>query len=324
MTVHIISIGLSVLEVLAHPRTPRNQPKLGGDADLITDIAESRPHQLLKDAGLESSTDACAWLAGALAPTGDPASNPAAAAALIGARTQARPQLWPSGISAELSTFAQTLGVGQARLGATDTAVLVVSDTLDGMLAATWNALALAGGNLNRIHLLSDPERFQQMPGPAGRVLLARIPGMDTGTQTGFHVAMRGLGLLGRALYHHSDRDFEFHLSGGFKASIPYLIGMAEGLRSLAEVRQVQAWVLHEPLQGTARPIKIPLRRAVPEDVLYELAGFDSSRRRTDIPDENLLEGYAYDTREDGQHLTPFGSGLLALFGDRVPQIIPS
>ncbi|MBA9007289.1 hypothetical protein [Thermomonospora cellulosilytica] len=325
MTVHIISVGLSVLEVLAQPRIARHKAKLDHDADLIDDIADARPHELLKDAGADDREAACAWLAGALAPLTDPAHDPASSAALLEARSRIRPHRWSARISAELLTFARMAGPGQARLDPADTAVLVVSDTPDGLLAALWNALALAGGDLTRVSLLADPSDALRMPDPAGRVLLARIPGMDTSSDEGFHRAMHGLGVLGRALYERTDGPLEFHLSGGFKASIPYLVAMAEGLRSLAGGRQVQAWVLHEDTLDSSRPIRIPLRRAVPEEVLFELSGFDDTGRRPPpFPDQNLLEGYAYDTRPDGQYLTPFGSGLRALFGDRLPQVLPS
>ena len=56
----------------------------------------------------------------------------------------------------------------------------------------------------------------------------------DAADETGFRRAMAGLGLLARRIFESGQlvkgEEFRFYLSGGFKAAIPYLIGLAEAV----------------------------------------------------------------------------------------------
>ena len=67
MTVHLISVGLSVLDVLADPSR-----KLAADSDAIKAILEERPAKLLEDEGIDNERDvakrdeASNWIVGAL------------------------------------------------------------------------------------------------------------------------------------------------------------------------------------------------------------------------------------------------------------------
>jgi hypothetical protein len=108
---------------------------------------------------------------------------------------------------------------------------------------------------------------------------------------------------------------FRFYLSGGFKAAIPYLIGLAEGLRSLDPEREVSAYVLHDTTRSA--PIRVPLRRLLPQVIRAHLAGFDPDGTRSDRPSGTaaLLEGYAFERDGRRWRLTAFGEGLRALFG---------
>jgi hypothetical protein len=127
---------------------------------------------------------------------------------------------------------------------------------------------------------------------------------------------MRGLGTLGPSLRYGVARGrepFRCYLSGGFKAAIPYLIGLAEGLRSLPGSGQVDAIVLHEITERD--PIQLPLRRMEPGMVRDELSGFDADGLGYREP-EGFLEGYAYERFGSRcWQLTAFGEGLRALFG---------
>ena len=132
---------------------------------------------------------------------------------------------------------------------------------------------------------------------------------------------MDGLGTLGRNLLRSGEltggEAFRFYLSGGFKAAIPYLIGLAEGLRSVDLSHPVDAFVQHETAGPGAPPIRLPLRRLIAAQVEEELAGYDSSGVRKGVPGAALLTGYAYEVSGNGKKctLTAFGEGLRALFG---------
>lgn len=137
--------------------------------------------------------------------------------------------------------------------------------------------------------------------------------------------------------------EFRFYLSGGFKAAIPYLIGLAEAVRSVdrecleaigagaavppSGSYPVKAFMLHEsatrhPSAETKVPtIELPLRRLVARAVRSELSDFKDGRR-VGKPRYTTLEGYAYEITGGGPDpetcelsLTPFGVGLQALFG---------
>jgi hypothetical protein len=142
---------------------------------------------------------------------------------------------------------------------------------------------------------------------------------LDAGDERGFREAMRGLGVLGRDLFDLTSAEgdaFRFYLSGGFKAAIPYLIGLAEGLRSLPGPRQVDAFVLHDTAPRSSAPIKLPLRHMNSGLVDQQLEGFKNGWQRRP-PAPAFLEGYAYETTESGCKLTAFGEGLRVLFPPR-------
>jgi hypothetical protein len=309
VTVHVISVGVSLRDSLADPRKSLAERKaLAGE---VWDLA---PQRLLAEQGISDGSAASDWLSRALAPAGSPERDDSTADGLTELAGRVRTDLWPDDISAELGTFARVRGAGRP-LGRKDIAILVSSDTADGLVAGLWNAVALAGGDLGRVRFLAVPEQ----PGdPRGKVTLVRVPGLDAGDEQGFCRAMRGLGLLGHNLLGadgvYREEPFRFYLSGGFKAAIPYLIGLAEGLRSLDPERDVTAYVLHETTK--AKAIRLPLRWLMADWVREELSGFGIDGVSRDAPaDPPLLGGYAYE--QDGKiwRLTAFGEGLRALFG---------
>jgi len=145
----------------------------------------------------------------------------------------------------------------------------------------------------------------------------ARVKGLDAAWESGFRDAMKGLGTLGRRLLDSpdigQDDGYRFYLSGGFKAAIPYLIGLAEGMRSAGGNREVDAYVLHET--GGAGAIRLPLRRMIAAQVAEELSLFDEDTGLSkQLPKPALLNGYAYECDGISFRLTPFGVGLRALF----------
>jgi hypothetical protein len=166
--------------------------------------------------------------------------------------------------------------------------------------------------------------------------VLARVAGMDAGSSEGFRQAMGGLGLLARHLFQYGKlgkaEEFRFYLSGGFKAAIPYLIGLAEAVRSvdrrcLGELcpqvpapdelpYPVEAFVLHETARPGEPAIRLPLRMLVAPAVRAELACFDEDGIQREELRREFLLGYAYQPEGTGRYkLTAFGTGLRALFG---------
>jgi hypothetical protein len=318
VTVHVISVGISILTATDDPRahkTIRNSP------DLLADLETHPPGALFAAAGVDQdralSSD---WLARALQTADtDPRRR------LSTATRRVRPHRWPRSISAELDTFDR---VNHRLLEPADIAVLICSDTPRGLLAGLWNAIALTRADtaddidLSRVAYLADP------PTPLGpirgRAVIVRLPGMDAGlhdADTGMSAAMRGLGILAGHLVAHGDVTgdelMRYYLSGGYKAAIPYLIGMAEGVRSLPGGRRVEAVVLHE--ESSAAAIRLPLRCIDPDLLKQELVGFDTTGRCLSRPTTGFLDGYAYQRDGDRWRLTSFGHGLKALFGTVEP-----
>jgi hypothetical protein len=296
--IYVISVGISIWDNLKDRRCL--------DGETARAVARDKPWDILGTDARQASD----WLRRALAHQGADRND---ACRLAEITERITPHCWPARVSAELDTFDRDPNAGRP-LPATDIAVLVSSDTAAGLAAGLWNALALVGGDLNRVRYLDDPAA--RVSSLLGHALLVRVPGMDTGTERGFRQAMRGLGSLGHSLHEDTQlrkQPFRFYLSGGFKAAIPYLIGLAEGLRSLPDAGEVEAFVLHELTESG--PIRLPLRRIAPSLVREELAGFDACGSRTQGSRTSFLEGYAYEKDGSKWRLTPFGEGLRTLFG---------
>jgi hypothetical protein len=330
MTVHVISVGLSVLDALSEP-----EEKFGDKYDLMRAIRDVAPWALMDAAGIgdRDRDEASDWV------TALSAEDSAPRRALLDAVAAVRPKEWPLNLSAEIETFGRVQGRGGFSLSAGDKAIFICSDTPAGLLAGVWNALAVAGGDLDRVRYAPDPG--SPLGEVRGRAVLVRVTGMDARNNAEFVQAMAGLGLLARHLFSSGSlstaEDFQFYLSGGYKAAIPYLIGMAEAVRSVdvqclgslgvADLMPksgpypVKAYVLHETARGTpdTAPIELPLRRIVASVVRSELSRYKDGHR-TGKPVPAILDGYAYDIT-DGKpgaedcELTPFGAGLSVLFG---------
>jgi hypothetical protein len=301
MTVHVISVGVNLLDAFTSP------DKFGDRSRAVRH--HRRDIQALVPQGADTAA-ADSALRAYLPPTG---VLPPAWAALVAA---VRPDRWPATVSAEVQTFVAAQATRP--ISADDVVFLLATDTASGLLAAVWNAFALTGGPA-AVRYLTDP--LQPLRDPRGTAVILRVPGMDAGDVDGFRQAMRWLGTFGGGVLlplAGYDEPVRLHLSGGFKASIPYLIALAEALRSQRD--DIKACVLHESAasaSGLAKPIDLPLRHVRPDVLTAELGCFPDggtfSRRG---PEELILDGYAYEKvspPEQGYQLTPFGEGLRAL-----------
>ncbi len=198
------------------------------------------------------------------------------------------------------------------------------------LLSAFWNAALLLRGDFGRFDYLDDPPvtwdgREARNLWERGRLLVARIRNLDLRRSEDLGVAMRRLGHLGRLVLESakSAEKIVVHPSGGYKATIPFIIGIAEGLRSVratpdGEPPQVEASVVHED-STPPRRIDLPLRRFKTAAVQDELRVFGTSSTSTAKPPGDALEGYAYNREGNHWTLTPFGEGFLALIGQDEP-----
>ena len=290
MTAHLISVGLSLRESMLRSGPGRLFPP------------GIQPLAFLECPGI----DPLAHLLSTLAPAG-PDRDDAARAQLWTLAEDVGIRSWPAAASAELSSLPPST------IAATDAVLLLCSDTVKGLNAGLWNALAMAGGDLDHVHF--QPDATQPLDEVRGEVTIVRIEGMDIGDEAGFRTAMRAVGMLGRNLLDGGipkNEPIRCHLSGGYKAAIPYLIAVAEGLRSHPDNHEVDAVVLHE--ETTSGPIRLPLRR-VPEGALRsELRHFDDEGLSRVTPTSQNLEGWAYERDGSGWRLTSFGEGMRELF----------
>jgi hypothetical protein len=307
VTIHLVSVGKSILDFLADP----HRDALGIDEKLADCIAEATP-TLLQEVHDTTPEQAAALLRRCLVE-----KDAELVDALAAMCARIKPGDWAARVSAELATFANAGEIGSG-LPNSDVAVLLTSDTSEGMSAGLWNALALTRADIGRVRYLTDltAASAAEIASLRGSAVIVRVRNLDARNAADFRAAMGYLGLLGKSLLDQvagEAEPFRFYLSGGFKATIPYLIALAEWTHSLTRA-PVSAWVLHET---TDTAIELPLRRLRKDVIDTELKHFvhDVSDRRPE--GGMLLEGYAYEQQEGtrGWELTPFGAGLRALYG---------
>ncbi|MEU1900653.1 hypothetical protein ABZ512_19945 [Nocardiopsis dassonvillei] len=313
-TVHLITVGVSLFDNLQVKRTELR--KTIEDSGLCARVASASTefHDPDRETGdrAEDAGKASAWLRAVTSPDSGQERKD-----LEDLLERVEPRMWPARISAELSTLAaRNPHTNSLELPDHDTALLVSSDTAKGLRAALFNAVVLAGGDLNRVRYLAEP--LSQVHEERGKVVVVRLPGLDAGDSKGFVEAMRGLGSLGqgvdRILEEAGDTAF-FHLSGGFKAALPFLLGLGEALRSLRGKSRVRAFALHE-LSRDLLSIELPLRSFSSRLLREEIAGAAEDGTLPPRPAGRApLLGFAYETDEDGRtlKLTPFGHALREL-----------
>lgn len=164
-----------------------------------------------------------------------------------------------------------------------DAFVLIATDTDDGLRAA---AMIAAFHDQSGVHYLHEPLKAGRPAVEPGDVYICRIPELDLGERQPKDVTWRSLGAVGRmaadAATQHDVGQWQVivHLSGGYKAMIPYLMMMAEGVNSLLRDtppgeprrRPVRAVAVHESSlapEAAATPILIDVPvRAIGADLL--------------------------------------------------------
>lgn len=199
--------------------------------------------------------------------------------------------------------------------GARDRLVLLASDTAEGVLAALLNAARL------RERIVYHPVPLLDSTATGHPVLdegteeplhILRIPGLLPDSTGRFSEAMEHVAnaMVWAARLHRRDREeLAIHLAGGYKATIPYVVALAEYVRTAWP--PVRAWCLHE---GDAddnpapEPVAIGLRRV---DLGADLNCLDQAR--SGLPDDERLLGFAYTDVSGRAALTPLGRALSSM-----------
>lgn len=141
-----------------------------------------------------------------------------------------------------------------------------------------------------------------------------RIPGLLPDSTGRFSEAMAHVAaaMVWAARLHRSHgEELTIHLSGGYKATIPYLVALAEYVQ--AAWPPVRAWCLHE---GDAddnpapQPVAIGLRRV---GLRADLDCLEQARTGK-LPGNDRLLGFAYTDVGGRAALTPIGYALNSVF----------
>lgn len=246
LILHLVPVGLSLLNHLEQPVLARDE--LPGSAITVRDAlrwAAGGPTWELDWARLE--------LAGL--PRSQAASDPADAAE------------WTS-IAAITAERRHAAAAGHAYL-------FLATDTDDGLRAAALVAARYHRGTTRYLHEPLTAGRLLLEPGD---VVICRIPDLNLGETKPTSTTWRSLGAIGRLVADtalqtaRGEWEVVLHLSGGYKAMIPYLIEMAEGIHTrLRDVSRdavhrpgIRAVVIHESSLKSGRDQRPPIVIDVP------------------------------------------------------------
>jgi hypothetical protein len=251
---------------------------------------------------------------------------------------------WDPVVSAETSTLAARRreaagGPAPTLLGADDTAVLLASQTPEGMCAALLVATMLAGGDPGRVDVAETPAvptaSATRAPAGsyqmhAGRVAVVRVTGLAPQVDGGFTLATFGIGDVMRAVRLAAamvpagpGRLIDVQLTGGYKAVLLYTMALAEILRSTVHEDGIDVSACYLFEQPGAQTPRIPptlneigLRLFSPtfcHTAALALSAVHRGRR----PQSGDLDGVAWETRGRQRRLNALGYGYLALLGLR-------
>ncbi|WP_017580429.1 hypothetical protein [Nocardiopsis valliformis] len=315
VTVHVATVGISLLDNVITNWSTRIQ-EVVGDADLAQDIFDNRMriHDVRGEL-LDPEGEANRVSERLVKETSDQGQAREELESLV---QEICPDQWPRSISAELTSLAANRrGDHQIPVGGNndETVLLIASDTGPGLRAALFNALAMTGGDVDRVDYL--PTMGSPLTLGPGRVAIVRLPGLDAEDTDRFLGAMRRLGALGphfEELLRNPESTCRFHLTGGFRVAMPFLLGFAEALRSLYGGR-ITAHAQYE-FSALPRSIELPLSSPRTDALNGRLAGSrDDGYFEDDPPGDAVWEGFAYEylPEESRWRLTPFGMALREL-----------
>jgi hypothetical protein len=200
-----------------------------------------------------------------------------------------------------------------------DAVVLLATDTDDGLRSA----LLVAARYTDQIRYLDDPLGWRHPPRvEEGGVYLCRAPGLDLARPDLGTDVWRALGRIGHLVAddaRRTPRQVIFHLSGGYKAVIPYLMVLAETVRSVlcdpeltvpGTASTVRAVALHESSAGL---VDIPVRTWPPGSwsLIRKLADWIADRAappQVAVPEEySELAGLLLDWDGRSRRLNRYG-----------------
>jgi hypothetical protein len=155
--------------------------------------------------------------------------------------------------------------------------VLIASDTDEGLRAATLVAAQYA--DEHTLRYIAEPTAAGHLRIEPGEVRIVRIPDLDLGKKQPTDRTWFSLGTVGHVIQTTarmppagSRWEVVLHLTGGYKAMIPYLLVMAEGIKSVfhdpqrvtSAVPTISAVTVHEAsvdrAAGAAVLVELPVR----------------------------------------------------------------
>lgn len=260
LIVHLVSVGLSLLDEIESPESPLT----ARDALLHAAVGPRRELDWAR-----------------LGPAGMPRLSTTA-----------------PDMAAEWTSIASSLNDPRYACVDGEAYVFLATDTDQGLRAAT---------------LLSQPyqrssARYLDEPLAAGRpvlepgdVVVCRIPDLDLGTLTPTTTTWRSLGVAGRMVADTATQTARgewhviVHLSGGYKAMIPYLMVLAEAIHSrlrdaapdAADRPSIRAVVTHESNRDRVIDVVV---RAVEGDLLADLKEVAAKARPSVDGDRFLVD----------------------------------
>lgn len=317
MTIHVVSVGVSLKDFFEQGHLERVGRAVPG-GDEVREYWDKDKLGLVD--GVYNATDRLDEAFGLSSGIEPPARNSLACFKELAEEVEAKRWSGFTGLSAELDTVRV---YNRGMVVDEDLTILLASDTEDGRACAVWTAIALAKGDVDRVLYLGGVGPDTRLVRPErGQILVLCVEGLDARHPSEFGRATEVLGYVARLLVGNRSREIHpllgpreevfFHLSGGYRATVPYLIATAEWLLSLG--RRVQTHVLPEDAESSVR---IPLRRLPVEMIGRELAQF-GERTAPEVPEGALLEGYAYERVSSGARLTEFGRGMRILFEEHL------
>ena len=304
---HLIPVGRSLLDQIDRGVLPALQPALA--VDELPDSADTVGEALQRATGQHHELDMHH-----LGLTDVPRAASAA----------------DSSMAAEWTSVSAL--ADESRYGAVDgqAYVFIASDSDDGLRAAT---LVAARYRHITIRYLHEPLTVGCPPVDPGDVYVCRIPDLDLGARQPTSTTWRSLGAVGRLVAETAEQTgggewnvVVVHLSGGYKAMIPYLMVLAEGIHSrLRDVElgpghrpKIRAVAIHDPSAGrdstTSRiVIEIPVR-AIVGDLLTDAKRLAALTR----PDSDIVGADApkdlrglFIERVDGRSYRLTAAGLI-------------